>query len=111
MAQVRSRRIFWTPPQATDVVSYRVYVSGFDDPAFLADIDAGNASPFQSVAEPELIIDENIGLAEGRYQFAVTALDDAGNESDPHQPDAWKDVEIDVTPPDPPVGGGIEFVS
>lgn len=106
MARVRQRRMFWDAPQATDVTAYAVYAGAASAGAdWLNQIDAGLIEPHVMVDTTEYVIAD---LEEGDYQFAVAALDDAGNYSDPYQHPAWASVPLDVTPPDAPSGGGLE---
>lgn len=105
MSRVRQRRLFWDPPTATDVMGYEVSVGDPGNANFLAEVDAGTHPVHATPSDPEYFIAD---LAEGTYQFAVTAVDDAGNHSDPYQHPAWVSVPLDVTPPDAPSGGGID---
>ncbi len=115
MAKIRKRRL-WVdnPPPEQGVTSWRWYYGLVGDDltaAVDAAADQADLPPFYETSEPELILGEDdTQLTEGRYQFVETALDAAGNESDPYQHPAWADIEIDVTPPDPSTGGGIEIV-
>ena len=104
MARIARRRMFWDPPAATDVTSYEVY-AGPPGPGFGGEVDAGNVPVHATVSDPEYFIEN---LPEGNHQFVVVAVDDAGNRSDPYQHPAWADVPLDVTPPDPPSGGGLD---
>jgi len=105
MSRVRRRRLYWDPPADTDVVDFAVYARAPDFPDFLATVDAGLVEPHEVVTDPEYFLDN---LPEGDYQFAVCARDDAGNWSDPYQHPAWVNVPLDVTPPGPVSGGGLE---
>ncbi len=106
MSRIISRTLRWDAPAATDVTGYLVYAAmDVDEPAWLAEIDAGQVEPVAEVTDTAWPIDLN---EEGDWSFAVAAQDDAGNISDPHQSPAWVEVPLDVTPPDPPSGGVIE---
>ncbi len=107
MARQRQRRIYWEPPQDTDIEAYEIYVSGSDDSAFLSNIENGEWEPFASVLGD---VDSwyIAGDFNGVYQFAVCARDIAGNYSDPYQHNLWAVVNLDSTPPNPPYGGGID---
>ncbi len=109
MAKIINRRLHWAAPVATDVIGYDVYVTDAadDSAAFLAMADTGQIDPAQRVGDPEYFPDQ----PEGNYQYCVIAVDDAGNESDPYQHTGWVNVPLDVTPPDAPSGGGIDFVT
>ena len=107
MAKIRKRRIHWDAPSDTDVVGYDVYVASAseDSAQFLSDADTGNRVPTQHVPIPEYFPDQE----EGDWQYCVIVLDDAGNESDPYQHEAWRNVPLDVTAPGPASGGGLDF--
>jgi hypothetical protein len=105
MSRIRPRRLFWDAPAATDVTGYEIYAGDPANAEFLAEVDAGGHDPHASTTATEYII---ANLPEGTYQFAVAALDDAGNYSDPYQHPAWASVPLDVTPPDAPSGGGLD---
>lgn len=111
MSRVISRRLFWDPVNVEDLDVYEVYLARADVPSFLSRVDAGEVALFAETDVPEFILDESTGLDEGNWQFAVTARDTNGNISDPHQPDAWVNVPLDLTPPPAPTGGGIELVN
>ncbi|MCP3961614.1 MAG: DUF11 domain-containing protein [bacterium] len=73
-------RLTWTPSSAPDLAGYRVYRGGQPLTAELV--------------QPTTYLDAS--LAEGSYVYRVTAIDQAGNESEPSN-DA--EVEIDLDPP------------
>ena len=112
------RRLFWDAPADFDLAGHKVYraVSGEDLFAAIkngtaievADIPLDDPNPNQYLFDDEDVVP-------GDYQFAVTAYDETGNESDPYQHPGWAVVNvaepIDTTPPSPPSGGGIELVS
>lgn len=104
MAKIKPRRIYWNASTSSDVVSRNVYVAPGGS-NIIQDIDSGALAPHVNVPNPEWNI---TGLPEGNYDFAVAAVDDAGNESDPYQHPDWVNVPLDVTPPAPPSGGGID---
>ena len=120
MAKVRKRRLWVDDPEAVQGVKTTrwYYADPNEDLAALIDAaeDQADLPPFFETSsaagvEPDLTLGEvDTQLTEGRYQFMATHLDEAGNESDPYQHPAWADVVIDVVPPDPPTGGGIEIV-
>lgn len=105
MSRIRSRRLYWDPPADTDVLDFAVYAGDPNQSDFIGNIDAGLVEPHAVVTDPEYRIED---LAEGSYQFAVCVRDDAGNWSDPYQHAAWVNVPLDVTPPGPASGGGLE---
>ena len=106
------RRLFWDAPPEADLAGHKVYRApvGID---LFAEIKNGTA---QEVADLPLGTNEYLfddtGLDAGDYQFAVTAYDESGNESDPYQHPGWASVNVaDIVPPSPPSGGGIELIS
>lgn len=112
MSRVNQRQLRWNAPSATDVASYNVYAAEVSDQAtWLADIDAGEDQDLRdNVPATETVWVIELPN-EGNWSFAVVAVDDAGNTSDPHQSPAWVEVPLDVTPPDAPSGGVIESVA
>lgn len=98
------------PPDGAGVVGWNVHVDPDDDPEFIAQVDAGDWPVHETVEAPEWFPGVNRELAEGEYDIAVVAIDDAGNYSDPLSVGAWQNVPLDVTPPPIPTGGAIEFV-
>lgn len=109
------RRIFWDPPTDADLAGHKVYTDAAGTDLF-AKIKNKSIDPTAVLAlgiNEFFFDDENV--PPGDYQFAVTAFDDSGNESDPYQHPGWAVVTVeeppDTIPPDPPTGGGIEFVS
>ena len=102
MTKIVQRKLVWQASPAADVVAYKVYY-GPHDTVF------DYTQPFVEVPAPttELSISADpvlSALPEGEYDFAVTALDDAGNESnfaevenvplDVEAPAAPTDVEV-----------------
>ena len=115
MAKIRKRRLWVDDPAAAQGVKSTRWYYGQPGDDIAAQIDAAedqaDLPPFFETADPELTLGiPGAELTEGRYQFLATHVDEAGNESDPYQHPAWADVVIDVVPPDPPTGGGIEIV-
>lgn len=107
MSRVRTRRLYWAPSPSTDVESYSVYAAPAGDTGFLAAVDAGTVAPlYADVAGTEVVLSGGV-IPEGDWQFAVCAVDDAGNYSDPYQAAAWANVPLDLTAPLPPTSGGV----
>lgn len=113
MSRVNEKQLRWDAPSATDVTGYRIYAAEISDMAtWLAAVDSGNAEADRQATIPAIEEVWVIDLPnEGIWSFAVVAVDDAGNTSDPHQSNAWVEVPLDVTPPDAPSGGVIESVA
>lgn len=111
MAKIRQRELFWDAPPDTDVVGYAIYAGQASQDNFLALVDTrpvdGGVAPVATGTETRWPI---TGLADGTWQFAVTAVDQAQNESDPYQHPAWRSVPLDLTPPSPPSGGGLNVI-
>ena len=107
MSRVRQRRLFWSPSPSADLAGYAVYAAPAGDAAFVAQVDAGNVVPlFPSVAAAEVILSSG-AVPEGNWQFAVCAVDTAGNYSDPYQSASWVNVPLDLTAPQPPTLGNV----
>lgn len=111
MSRIINRRLFWDPVDVPDLDVYEIYMAPHDVVNFSSRVDAGQVGVFAETDLPEFILDGNLGIDEGRYQFAVTARDVNGNISDPHQPEAWRDVPLDLTAPPAPTNGGIELLT
>lgn len=97
MPKIVQRKLKWVASEGVDVVAYKVYF-GPHDTVF------DYTQPFVQVAAPatELSISADpvlSALAEGQYDFAVTAVDDAGNESDFAE---VENVPLDVQAPAAP---------
>jgi hypothetical protein len=116
MAKTRRRRLWVDPPAADQGVTSTRWYYGQPGDDLAAQVDAAqdqaDLPPFFETTVPEIIIGIQgaTDMSEGQYQFVQTHVDAAGNESTPYQHPAWADVTIDVTPPDPGTGGGIEIV-
>jgi hypothetical protein len=108
MSRVRTRRLFWSPSPSTDVVGYAVYAAPAGDTTFIPKVDAGTVAPlFANVATSEAVLSGG-AIPEGTWQFAVCAIDDAGNYSDPYQAATWVNVPLDLTAPQPPPSGDVD---
>ena len=107
MSRVRTRRLFWSPSPSADLAGYAVYAAPAGDSTFVAQVDAGNVVPlFPSVTASEVILSSG-AIPEGTWQFAVCAVDNTGNYSDPYQSASWVNVPLDLTAPQPPTGGNV----
>jgi hypothetical protein len=107
MARIKTRTLFWDASPSTDVVGYAVYAEPAGDTTFVSRVDAGSVTPlFPNVAETSVVLTDGV-IAEGDWQFAVCAQDDAGNFSDPYQNAAWVNVPLDITAPAAPTNGGV----
>lgn len=96
MPKIVQRKLIWTASTGVDVVGYKVYF-GPHDTVF------DYTQPFVEVGPvTELSISDDptlSALAEGQYDFAVTAIDDAGNESDFAE---VENVPLDIAAPAAP---------
>lgn len=103
MSKIVQKKLVVDPQPAADAWDWyqRDTASGLD--AWLAEIDAGNETPFATTTVPEALIPE----IEGIFDFAVVQKDDAGNESDPASFPGWAAVPLDLSPPPPATGGQI----
>jgi len=108
MAQVKEVVIRFKQSEATDVVKNRVYIHAPNQP-FNADNAFDELDP--PVADedgfsriPLVNVPKAAGL-DGSYDVDITAVDDAGNESDPLEID---NANFDVTPPGAPTDGSVE---
>lgn len=104
MAKIVQRKLRWEASASADVVAYRVYY-GPHDTVF------DYTQPFVEVAgSTELVISDDpmlSALPEGEYDFAVSAVDDAGNESDLAEVENVPlDVEAPAAPTNVEVVGG-----
>jgi hypothetical protein len=111
------RKLSWTAP--VDAIKFAVYAAPAGNSAkFLADIDAGlsELSVLEVTATEAFFRDlhiiptltSTVGLPDGIWQFAVCAIDTAGNYSDPHQSFELERVKIKLTPPHPPKTGDLD---
>lgn len=108
MAKIKELTLRFKQSTAADVVKNRVYVHGPNQP-----FDPN--APFSEVSKPTPDADgftriplSNLPVLnglEGQYDLDVTALDAAGNESDPLEID---NQTFDLSPPDAPTDGAVE---
>lgn len=103
MAKIRQKKLVVDPQPAADAWDWYQRTSAPEIDAWLAEIDAGNETPFATTTVPEAQIPE----IEGTFDFAVVQKDDAGNESDPASFPGWAAVPLDLSPPPPATGGRI----
>lgn len=101
MARIKTRTLFFDPSPAADVVGYRVYyITGSGLPTYDAQFkDIGLVTEAQ--------LDLVVGPADDSFSFGVSALDEAGGESDIYQNPDWVGVPLDLDPPAAPSGGGL----
>lgn len=103
MAKIVKRRLKWDAVSAADLTGYKVYFQTDGAPIDYATSPSVGFGPSVLVA---VIPDDLPDLAgvEGSVTLGVTAVDDAGNESDVSS----VTVDIDVTPPAAPGGVVVE---
>ena len=110
MARIRTRKMKWTDPTATDLVSVEIYAEKGDastNADFLARIEADKVTPHAVVAKGV----QSYFLAnldEATYNLAIAGLDDDGNHSNVAQDPSWVAAPLDITPPDAPVPSPLE---
>lgn len=108
MSHIKELVLRFKQATAPDVVKNRVYVHGpnlpFDPTAPFDEFakPAADADGFTRV--PLANLPKLVGL-EGQYDLDVTAIDAAGNESDPLEID---NQTFDLSPPDAPTDGAVE---
>jgi len=78
MSKVLSTKLSFPPSESEDVVGYKLYVQQAPDPVTYdsQSFDLGNKTEIFISALPGL------DQVDGVYNLGVTAVDDAGNESD-----------------------------
>jgi hypothetical protein len=54
------------------------------------------------------VLMDAVGLPDGNWQFAVCAIDDTGNFSDPFQAQKWTFLRLKFTPPVPVPAGDLD---
>jgi len=102
MGKIRKKRIRWEPSMSGDVAKYRLYWS--------EDGTVGYASRYIDVGKvTEVVIPDDVPslpMVKGNLAFGITALSEAGNESDMTKTTA----EVDLVVPDAPTNLMIEDV-
>lgn len=97
MPKIVQRVLKWVASAAGDVASYKVYFGPHDT---VFDYTQPFVTVPGTVTELSISTDPTLSaLAEGQYDFAVTAVDDAGNESDFAE---VENVPLDVEAPAAP---------
>lgn len=78
MAKVLSTRISFPPSPSEDVVGYKLYLEEYPSPV------SYDSRAFHLGNKTDVIISTLPGLdiVDGAYNLGITAVDDAGNESD-----------------------------
>lgn len=104
MARLQKKKLRVDAVAGVDAWQWHMRTAAADVAAWLAEIDAGNESPFAETAVPETELPE----IEGDFDFAVVQGDTAGNLSDPASFAGWQSVSLDISPPAPATGGVIE---
>jgi hypothetical protein len=97
MTKIVQRKLQWVASPAADVEAYKVYFGPHDT---VFDYTQPFVTVPGDVTELSISADPTLSaLAEGKYDFAVTAVDDAGNESDFAE---VENVPLDVEAPAAP---------
>ena len=103
MARIKQKKLKVDASPAADFWDWYQRDADPDLDTWLAEIDAGNETPFASTDVPEA----DIPAVEGTFDFAVVQRDAAGNTSDPATFPGWTAVPLDLSPPPPATGGVI----
>lgn len=108
MSFIKSRVLKFVPSISTDVVAHRIRIV-LDGTAFAASLPFVDVAYTSVTPRVQIAIDlatlANAPKANGTYDVYVTAIDAAGNESDPM---AIANTVFDFTPPMAPTAGVIE---
>lgn len=104
MAKIVKKKITFTPSTGEDVVAHRIYAAPAPD-------ELSYNSVFVEVAAPkaEVIVPDEfpaMPLRDVEYKLGITAVDDAGNESDMAQ----LTTPFDFAAPDAPSNVAVEDV-
>lgn len=93
MAKISGKKLSFPGSGSPDVVGYKIY---YTLTGGTLDYDA----PFADIGlNLEVNLEDYFGIADGRFDLGVVAVDDAGNESDMS---IVLDVPLDFIAPDPP---------
>lgn len=104
MARLTTKTLWFTASTSPDVVNYRLYYAVGKD----ATVDY--SSSFVDIQlKTEYDLSKLPVQVEDFYTFAVSAIDDVGNESDLSTTAGWKNVPLDLAAPVPPTAGGIRI--
>jgi hypothetical protein len=105
------------PSEAVDVVSYKLYASPSENEEML---DKETAEFNVNLGKPEVDSEGFMNVAlndipevndfEGEYDFGITAIDEAGNES-PLLAEGFQNVNVDFIAPDPPTAGSVLYLN
>ena len=112
MAKVRSIRIRFRPSGSPDVLSYKMYYIEHD-PTGVDTLDYSSPSVDLGLpvadADGYIRVDvSTLGLfSDGRYDFGIVAVDDAGNES---SMTTILDYPFDFVAPDAPTDLAVEVI-
>ncbi len=106
MAIIASKVLWWESVQDASSYTIRIVPDGqvAGDNSNLADFN-GDSVPATPGAEVEVDIRElsSVPIVEGTYDLFISAVDEAGNESDPL---VIGDAVLDFQPPAAPASGG-----
>jgi len=102
MGKIKKKRICWQPSVSRDVINYRLYWSNQEELNYNANYaDVGNIS--------EVILPDDVAsfpLKLGKVEIGISAIDQAGNESDITKLSAYFNFSV----PDAPLGLEIKDV-
>ena len=100
MAKIAKKVLFWGSVNDADKYNVRIIPEG--TPFSYSETPAIGAAHAPGQAEHEADL-AGIAISEGIYDIYVTAVDIAGNESDPLE---FQDAVLDFVPPAAPAFGG-----
>jgi hypothetical protein len=98
MAKIAKKVMWWAA--VSDAASYNIRIIPDGNPFDYTASAIGVPSSIKTEEEFDLA---GTALAEGIYDIYVSAVDAAGNESDPLD---YADIQLDFTPPSAPSSGG-----
>lgn len=100
MPRIQEKEIYWSSVEGSDVVGYRVYTAE-------STIAFSYTLPYITTTSISVIAPTDFPSGtfdiETDYNIWITAIDDAGNESDP----LALTSPFDFLPPNPPSDGGV----
>ena len=105
MANIASKVLWWEAVQDADSYKVRIVPDGqvASDNSNLYDFAGDNVDATPGEVEVDLRDLSTVPVSEGTYDLFITALDEAGNESDPL---VIADAILDFKPPAAPARGG-----
>lgn len=113
MTIIKQAILHFTASGSPDTSGYALYVQPMPD---VVDhqtserFDLGNPTPDQdNLIEVDLSTLSGMTTKDGRYNLAIAAIDDAGNESSLLR-EGLEDVALDFAAPDPPSNAYVSYI-